>query len=232
VLEIGPGTGALTILLARLARRVIAVEADERLRPLLERQLAGLTNVELHWADFLEVDLETLVGGEPYTVVANLPYYITSAILRKLLDHPHRPQQMVLTVQREVADRIVARDGERSLLSVSVHFYGKPEIILRVNPAVFWPRPDVDSAVIRIEVYPSPPVSVPDNETFFKVVRAGFGQKRKQLKNALSNGLRIDVQTTERLLETSAIDGRRRAETLSVEEWAALSRAYAAHHCS
>lgn len=226
VLEIGPGTGALSTILAQSARRLIVVETDERLQPILEEQLKPFKNVEFHWGDFLDVDLNKLVGPTPYTVVANLPYYITSAILRKILEHPNRPRCLVVTVQREVADRITAKMGEMSLLSVSVQFYGKPELVMRLNPAVFWPRPDVESAVVRIDTYATPPVDVPDDSIFFKVVRAGFGQKRKQLKNSLANGLALNSAQTDLLLETAAIDGRRRAETLNLEEWATLTRSY------
>lgn len=226
VLEIGPGTGALTTRLAQAARRVVAFETDVRLRPVLEAMQHQHSNLQIIWGDFLEVDLEGAVGDEPYYVVANLPYYITSAILRKLLEHPNYPKRMVVTVQREVADRITAKSGEMSLLSVSVQFYGKPELVMRLNPAVFWPRPDVESAVVRIDTFAQPPVDVPDNVTFFKVLRAGFGQKRKQLKNALANGLALTNEQADQVLATAGIDGRRRAETLNLEEWATLTRSY------
>ncbi|MBI5931209.1 MAG: ribosomal RNA small subunit methyltransferase A [Chloroflexi bacterium] len=226
VLEIGPGTGALTTRLAQAARRVVAFETDVRLHPVLEALKQQHPNVEVVWGDFLEVNLAGFVGDTPYYVVANLPYYITSAILRKLLEHPNHPKRMVVTVQREVADRITAKSGEMSLLSVSVQFYGKPELVMRLNPAVFWPRPDVESAVVRIDTYPQPPVDVPDDNTFFKVVRAGFGQKRKQLKNSLANGLALTSEQADQILATAGIDGRRRAETMNLEEWAILARSY------
>ena len=226
VLEIGPGTGLLTSELALHAGRVIAVETDEGFQPILEKELAEYPNVEIIWADFLDVDLATLIGNDPYYVVANLPYYITSAILRKILDHSNRPERMILTVQREVADRIMEAPGNMSVLSVSVQFYGKPELITRLNPAVFWPRPDVESAVLKVEVYETPVVEVKDARNFFKVVRAGFSQKRKQLKNSLSSGLGIKNSVGKKLLEEAQIDPRRRAEKLSLEQWGALTRAY------
>jgi 16S rRNA (adenine1518-N6/adenine1519-N6)-dimethyltransferase len=228
VVEIGPGTGSLTRALARHAARVIAVEVDGRLIPLLQHELADLPHVELVHADILAVNLAEWVGGQPYVVVANLPYYITSAILRRLLETPPRPQRLVVTVQREVADRLVARPGAMSLLAVSVQFYGQPQIVLHLNPAAFWPRPDVESAVVRIDIGGAPRVDVPDERLFFRVVRAGFGQKRKQLRNALGAGLLLDKARAEALLVQAGIDPQRRAETLTLDEWASLARAVAA----
>jgi 16S rRNA (adenine1518-N6/adenine1519-N6)-dimethyltransferase len=218
VLEIGPGTGALTEKLAQVVRRVVAVELDQRLEPILNDALGHLGNVELVYGDILETNVPALVGEHDYVVVANVPYYITSAILRSLLESRLRPRRIVLTVQLEVAERIVAKPGDMSLLAVSAQFYGKTQIVSRLNAAVFWPRPEVDSAVVRLDVYDQSPFDVPDEKTFFRVVRAGFSQKRKQLKNSLgANGAA--------LLEHAGIDPRRRAETLSLDEWAALARA-------
>ncbi|NDJ79343.1 MAG: 16S rRNA (adenine(1518)-N(6)/adenine(1519)-N(6))-dimethyltransferase RsmA [Chloroflexi bacterium] len=226
VLEIGPGTGNLTRILARHAAHVIAVELDDRLLPLLATELAN-TNVELVHADFLTVNVGELVADTPYSVVANVPYYITSAILRHLLDHPPRPQRLVMTVQREVAERLVAQPGDMSLLAVSVQFFGQPQIAMRLNPAAFWPRPDVESAVLRVDVYDQPMVNVPDERLFFRVVKAGFAQKRKQLRNALSAGLGINKTQADHLLDTAGIEAQRRAETLSLVEWARLAFALA-----
>jgi 16S rRNA (adenine1518-N6/adenine1519-N6)-dimethyltransferase len=172
--------------------------------------------------------VDDLVGRGEYTVVANLPYYITSAILRHLLEAPHKPRRLVLTVQQEVAERLIARPGDMSLLTISVLFYGKPTIVSRLNPAAFWPRPDVASAVVQIDVYPQSPVDVPDETLFFKVVRAGFGQKRKQLKNAMGAGLGFSHAEAGALLQEAGIDPSRRAETLTLDEWAAITRIVAA----
>lgn len=228
VLEIGAGTGLLTERLAAAARRVIAVELDERLRPVLDQALAAYPNVGVIYQDILNVDVLALFNAEPYIVVANVPYYITSAILRHLLESRHRPRRLVLTMQAEVADRLTAQPNDMSILSVSVQFYGQPQVVARLNRAVFWPRPDVDSAIVRIDTYDQPLVVVPDDKTFFRVVRAGFGQKRKQLKNALSSGLSLKADEAAALLAAAEIDARRRAETLTLPEWAALARAFAA----
>ncbi|MEB2288318.1 MAG: 16S rRNA (adenine(1518)-N(6)/adenine(1519)-N(6))-dimethyltransferase RsmA [Anaerolineae bacterium] len=227
VLEIGPGTGNLTRALARAAARVIAVEVDDRLIPLLHDAFADQPHIEIVHGDILTLDLAARLGDAPYTLVANLPYYITSAILRHIFEEMPRPQRIVVTVQREVAERLVAAPGEMSLLAVSVQFYGQPRIALRLSAGAFWPRPDVDSAVVRIDVYERPPVDVPDEKLFFRVVRAGFGQKRKQLRNAISAGLGLDKAAADALLWAAGIDPQRRAETLSLEEWAALARAVA-----
>lgn len=226
VLEIGPGTGALTKVLAQAVGRVITIETDDRLRPILENELSTYDNITTIWEDFLDLDLSTLLQDYDYYVVANVPYYITSKIIRKLLEAPSRPQRLVLTVQKEVADRITAKSGAMSLLSVSVQFFGNPTLVTRLNPAVFWPRPDVESAVIRIDVYKAPIVDVSDEAIFFELVRTGFSQKRKQLKNALGNGLHVENKVINELMIESGIDFQRRAETLTLEEWAILSRIY------
>lgn len=224
VVEIGPGTGELTAALADAARQVFAIELDDRLIPILEQRFAAVPNVYFLFQDVLKTDLVQLVGAQPYVVVANVPYYITSAILRHVLEVAQRPRRIVMTMQYEVAQRISAAPGDMSLLAVSVQYYGRPQFITRLNPAVFWPRPDVDSAVVAIDPYPVSPVDVPDDVSFFRVVRAGFSQKRKQLRNALSAGLHIKANVAEAYLEQAEISPQRRAETLNLEEWAALTR--------
>lgn len=224
VIEVGPGTGALTEYLARVARHVIAIEIDYRMQPILEKQLAPYDNVVLVFEDVLKTNIPHLIGTKDFVVVANVPYYITSAILRHFLEPHRRPRRMVLTVQQEVAERVTAPPGDLSLLAISVQFYGRPQIATRLKPAVFWPRPDVDSAVLVIDTYARPPVEVPSAEAFFRVVRAGFGQKRKQLKNAISAGLHLKGEALDEIFVHAGIDARRRAETLTLEEWAALTR--------
>jgi 16S rRNA (adenine1518-N6/adenine1519-N6)-dimethyltransferase len=162
----------------------------------------------------------------PYIVVANLPYYITSAALRHLLEAQPPPGRLVLTVQAEVARRIVAGPGDMSLLAVSVQFYGRPQVVARIPAGAFIPPPQVDSAVLRIDTYSAPPVQVPNREAFFRVVRAGFGQKRKQLKNALTAGLGRPPAEIAAALARAGVDPQRRAETLSLAEWAALTREF------
>ncbi len=226
VLEIGPGLGSLTRCLAAEAGRVVAVELDGRLIPVLEDQLAGIPNVQLIHGDILSLNPAAL-AGDCYKVVANLPFYITGAILRHLLGANPRPQMMVLTVQHEVAQRLTAAPGRLSLLAVSVQYYGQVSRVARLKAGSFYPRPEVDSAVVRVDMYQEPPFDVPDDEWFFRVVRAGFGQKRKQLRNGLRPGLGLTADEAEALLAAAGIDHRRRAETLSLEEWASLAR-YAA----
>ena len=170
-------------------------------------------------------NLQSLTPNLHYKVVANLPYYITSAVLRHLLEARLKPQCMVLTVQREVAERIVARPGQMSLLAVSVQFYGQPKMLFRIKPGSFYPAPEVESAVVRIDLHATPPVPIEDAAVFFRVVRAGFAQRRKQLRNTLAAGLgRSPVEVAARLREAS-VDPRQRAEALGLEEWARAARA-------
>jgi 16S rRNA (adenine1518-N6/adenine1519-N6)-dimethyltransferase len=228
--EVGAGTGALTEALARAADQVIAYEIDGRLIPILSERFRGVPHVRIIHEDFLAAYLPDVVGDhDPYVVVANVPYYITSAIIRHILEAPRRPRRMVLTVQLEVAERLVAKPGqaEMSLLSVSAQYYTQPQIVTRFKPAVFYPRPEVDSAVVRLDSHPAPPVDAPDDQTFFEVARAGFSQKRKQLRNSLADGLRISAERAADLLQAAGVDPRRRPETLTLEEWASIARAWA-----
>lgn len=231
VVEVGPGVGHLTRLLSEAAGRVIAVELDSNLAALLRRELADRPNVEIVEGDILALDPAALADaratGRPYKVVANLPYYITSAALRHLLEAQPPPALLVVTVQREVADRITASPGDMSLLAVSVQFYGRPRRVARIPAGAFFPPPKVDSAIVRIDVYPPEerPVQVADTQRFFDIVRAGFGQKRKQLRNSLAAGLHLPSERVEAALARAGIDPHRRAETLSLKEWEALYQA-------
>lgn len=224
VLEVGPGLGTLTRALAERADRVVAVEVDRRLVDILHDALADLPNVELFLADILQVNIGEIMGRErPYKVVANLPYQITSAALRHLLESETRPALVVVMVQWEVARRIVASPGEMSLLAVSVQFYGEPHIVARVPAGAFYPRPKVDSAILRIVPHAQPRLADrKEIERFFALVRAGFAQRRKQLRNALAAGLALPVQCIEQALLSSGIDPTRRAQTLSLAEWESL----------
>ena len=228
VVEIGPGSGTLTDALAHTAGQVIAIEVDERLVNLLRDRFASTSNVKIVQSDILRVDLSALVGTQgAFTVVANLPYHITSAVLRHLLESPTKPQSMVVMVQREVAERIVAPSGKMSILSVSIQFYGEPRLIREVPARAFYPCPAVNSAILRIDLYDTPPTQVKDVDRYFRVVRAGFSQRRKQLRNSLSAGLRLPTETVIDALRGCGIEETRRPQTLTVEEWAEAYRALA-----
>jgi 16S rRNA (adenine1518-N6/adenine1519-N6)-dimethyltransferase len=202
------------------------VELDDRLIPPLRSVLEGIPSVTLVHGDILALDPTELIDvpGNRYKVVANLPYYITAAVLRHLLEAPLRPQRMIVTVQREVAERIVAQPGGMSLLAVSVQFYGRPRLLFRIKPGSFYPSPNVESAVLCIDRHPAPPVALQDTEAFFRVVRAGFGQRRKQLRNALAAGLAMPAAEVAARLRESGVDSRLRAEALSLEQWAGVAR--------
>jgi 16S rRNA (adenine1518-N6/adenine1519-N6)-dimethyltransferase len=230
VFEVGPGTGALTRHLAAAAGRVIAVELDQTLLPILQEELGATSNVTLVHGDALDVDFPTLAQNaqthfgqfSAIRFVANLPYYITSAAIRRILECGLDLAAIVLTVQLEVAQRIVAQPPDMSLLAVSVQFYGRPELLFRIAGGQFYPPPDVESAVLRITPHRQLPDVDPD--LFFQWVKAGFSQPRKQLRNTLSAGLRISKPQIEALLSTAGIDPARRPESLGVEEWLALAR--------
>ena len=223
VLEVGAGLGALTHRLAQGCGRVVALEVDGRLLPLLQETLAPFPNVQVVHEDILAMEPGDLVSP-PYKVVANLPYYITSAVLRHFLEARAKPSLLVVTVQREVAQRIVAGPGHMSLLAVSVQLYGRPKIVAKAPPGAFYPSPGVTSAVLRIDLYASPPVEVADVERFFEIVRGGFSQRRKQLRNSLSQGLDLPTNEVVLALRRVGLQERQRAQELSIDQWARLSR--------
>ncbi len=188
--------------------------------------MAPYANVKTIHGDILNLDLDGLLHDQDFVVVANIPYYISSAIMRHLLEAEHKPAAMVLTVQKEVAQRVCAAAGKLSLLALSVQVFGKPEMAGTIPAGSFYPAPDVDSAVLRVDLYPEPLIPIEDLETFFKLAHAGFGQKRKTLRNSLSAGLNWPAVQIEALLENAGIAAQRRAESLSLSEWKALTRAY------
>jgi 16S rRNA (adenine1518-N6/adenine1519-N6)-dimethyltransferase len=230
VLEIGSGLGTLTEALAERAQRVVAVELDPDLVALLRERLASLPNIEIVTADILSLDISRLLqdgaGNVPtYKVVANIPYYITSAVMRHLLEASPKPQLIVLMLQKEVAQRITAQPGQMSLLAVSVQFYGQPRIIAHVPASAFYPVPKVDSAIVRVDPHTQQPLEQDEVGPFFEVVRAGFAQRRKQLRNALVHGLGVSAEYIAQAMQEAGIDEQRRAQTLSIHEWVALYRA-------
>lgn len=236
VLEIGPGLGALTHHLAERAGRVIAVELDQRLMPVLRAEFADRPHVSFVHGDILELNPAELIrmlrpdqpgtasAAEPYKVVGNLPYYITSAVLRHVLESLPPPTLAVLLVQQEVAQRMVAQCGAMSLLAVSVQFYARPRALHKIPAGAFLPRPKVDSRVVRLDVRAKPAVPDVEPARFFQIVRAGFSQRRKQLRNSLSAGLSCTKEQADHWLTFSGIEPRRRAETLSLQEWGMLTR--------
>jgi 16S rRNA (adenine1518-N6/adenine1519-N6)-dimethyltransferase len=224
VLEIGPGLGSLTRHLALAARTVTAVELDQNLFPALNAVLAPYSNVRLVHGDILELDPAELMAASDYVVVANIPYYITSAVIRHLLESTSRPRRIVLTVQSEVAERICAGPGDMSLLALSVQVYGKPSIEKTIPAEAFYPAPKVDSAVVKIEIYPEPVIPSARLEAFFRLAKSGFGQKRKTLRNSL--GALVGRDQAESILTAAGIDPMRRAETLSLEEWGKVCEQY------
>jgi len=226
VLEIGPGLGSLTRYLAVSAREVIAVELDADLIPPLQTVTKPYKNIHIIHGDILKLSPRELIHVSEYLVVANIPYYITSAIIRHLLENKPNPRRIVLTIQKEVADRICAKPGDMSLLALSVQVYGEPSIAKRIPANAFFPAPKVDSAVLTIDIYPSPNIQPEFLDTFFKLIRAGFSQKRKTLRNSLSSGLHTSTSVSEEILTRAGIDPMRRAETLSIEEWQRLCVGY------
>jgi 16S rRNA (adenine1518-N6/adenine1519-N6)-dimethyltransferase len=238
VIEIGPGMGVLTRELVEQSGYVIAVELDNGMVELLQETLADYPNISIIHRNVLETEPEDLIEQEKskfpatistpekYKLVANLPYYITQPIIRHFCEARLKPQVMVIMVQKEVARNIVAQPGDLSILAISVQFYGRPQIVGYVPANNFYPAPKVDSAILKIDLYPRPPVEVTGEKSFFKVVRAGFCAARKQLGNSLAQGLDIPKPEALSLLQKAEVSPQKRPEVLTLEEWARLEKVY------
>ncbi len=235
VVEVGPGLGILTEGLAKQGAQVIAVELDRKLVTLLKRRLTAFPDVKIINADILRVTPRQILESKSavsalfqgYKVIANLPYYITSPLLRHFFEALPQPSEMIVMVQKEVGEAMVAKPGNMSLLSVKTQFYSKPTIVSYVPPSSFYPPPKVDSVILRLDVYSQPPIEIPNPASFFDVVMHGFSSPRKQLRNSLAHSLDMPPSQVTLLLEQTGIEGERRAETLSLEEWRELWKVFA-----
>lgn len=222
VVEVGPGPGVLTAALAERAGKVIAVELDSGMVDALRETVGQRPNVSIISGDILDIQPEELVENGPYKLVANLPYYITSPVLRHFLESPNQPSSLTVMVQKEVARQIIACPPEMSLLALGVQFFGKPRIVGNVSAGCFYPAPKVASTILNIEVFSNRRLALEREGEFFRLARAGFGTRRKQLANALAGGLNMDKDTVIGCLKQAGIAPERRAETLTIEEWMAL----------
>lgn len=230
IIEVGPGIGTLTQQLCERAGKVVAIELDKNLLPILDETLSAYDNVEIVHGDVLKVDLNQIIreklDGKNIKIVANLPYYITTPIIMKLLEEQYDIDKIVVMIQKEVAARMQADPGNKDYgaLSVAVQYYSRPEIIVNVPKNVFMPKPNVDSAVIMLDIYSSPAVEVESPKIFFEVVKAAFGKRRKTLLNALSSStLIIEKGKLQEILNSCDIDPQRRGETLDINEFAKLA---------
>lgn len=234
VIEIGPGIGVLTCELAKRAGKVVSIELDKRLLPVLDETLRDFDNVKVINGDVLKIDLKRLIEEEfpdmPVCVCANLPYYITSPVIMKLLEERLPVEAITVMVQKEAAQRICAEAGTRECgaVTVAVRYYAQPRVLFSVSAGSFMPAPKVDSAVIRLDVHKETPFEVYDEKLFFKVVKSAFAQRRKTLPNALSAGLKLDKNAVNTVLEKSGIPQNFRAEQLSMEQFAQLANRFAA----
>lgn len=230
-IEVGPGLGVLTYELAQVAKKVVAIELDQRLFPVLGETLADCPNVELVQGDVLKLDLHALIqekfGGQEVCVCANLPYYITSPVIMGLLEGGLPLRSITAMVQKEAAERICAQPGQRACgaVSVSVHYHSQPQVLFGVSRGSFLPPPNVDSAVIRLDLRREPPVQVADEGWFFRVSRAAFAQRRKTAANSISASLGLPKAQVEAALGAAGIPANARAEQLSLEQFAALANA-------
>jgi 16S rRNA (adenine1518-N6/adenine1519-N6)-dimethyltransferase len=220
VLEIGPGRGALTKHLVGACRKLVAVELDTQLSAELRSRYLEDHNVEIIEGDARDISPEQIFGSkEPYKIVANLPYYAANRIVRRFLTAEHSPTLLVFMVQREVARTMAAQPGDMGLLSIMVQLYGAVKVAFSVPPRSFKPAPKVTSAVVRIDVYDQPMLDLDSHDAFFDLVIAGFSAPRKQIRNSLKNGLKVEGVVASDLLGATGIDPKRRPETLAVEDW-------------
>lgn len=231
VIEVGPGAGVLTNELAKVSHKVAAIELDKRLLPVLSETLSEHDNIKIINGDVMKLDLRQIIeeefGGGEVVVCANLPYYITSPVIMRILEERLPIQSLTVMVQKEAADRICAKPGTREsgAISAAVHFYSEPEMLFKVSKGSFMPAPKVDSAVIKLHIRKQPPVDISDEKMFFKVVRAAFSQRRKTLANSLSSGLSMPKQEVTALLEKAGIRTNARAEEMTMEDFARLANA-------
>lgn len=229
VLEIGPGFGVLTKVLCEYAKKVVTVEIDDRLIPVLDYTLSGCDNLKIVQGDVLKLDLKRLIdtefGSDKISVAANLPYYITTPIITRLLESKLPLNNIIVMVQKEVAERLSAKEGSKNYGAITLlcRYYAEPEIITKVPASLFVPPPKVDSAVLKLKILNKPSVTVRDESTFFKTVKGAFAQRRKTLLNCLCTAFPIPKADMTRLLESSGVEPSRRGETLSIEEFALLS---------
>lgn len=232
VIEIGPGAGVLTNELALAAEKVVAIELDKRLLPVLQETLAEHKNVKVINDDVMKLDLHKLIKdefGEGRVVVcANLPYYITSPVIMRILEERLPIDALTVMVQKEAAQRICASPGTRAsgAISAAVHYYSEPQLLFNVSAGSFIPAPKVDSAVIKLNILKEPPVKAADEKMFFKVVRAAFLQRRKTLSNSLSSGLSISKSESEKILSEAGIKSNARAEEMTMQQFADITAAY------
>jgi 16S rRNA (adenine1518-N6/adenine1519-N6)-dimethyltransferase len=225
VIEIGPGTGVLTEELLKHARKIVAVEKDKALAERLNSRLRENKKIKIISGDILKINLPELIkenNFQDYKVVANIPYYITSPIIQLFLETEFPPREMILTVQKEVAERICASSGQMSILAVSVQYYARPELLFYVDKKSFWPVPEVDSAVIHI-THSIEHGTKEEIRNFFRIVKAGFASKRKTLVNNLSNSLHLSKAETEEKIKKVPLSGTQRAQELSIDNWKILS---------
>lgn len=224
VLEIGPGLGILTEELLHHAKEVVAIELDRRLAAHLRATFGDVPGFYLHEGDALKIDLSTVIDrAEPYLVAANLPYSVATAVLRRLLETDHRPARLALMVQKEVADRLVARPPEMTIVGIAAQFYASTRIAFTVAPTVFIPPPRVESAVVVLESHETLALPVDQHERFFRIVNAGFRHKRKQIANSIADELGVAKADITDWIVAAGIDPMRRAQTLDVAEWVALT---------